>query len=55
MSLSLSSFVIKKLAVKTSRLHKHVLDRKDFTNTNLILSKTLVIFCITLTEWASCV
>ena len=37
MSLSLCIFIIKKLAVKTSRLHKHVLDRKDFIKTNLVL------------------
>ena len=49
MSLSLCSFVIRKLAVKTSRLHNRVLDRKDFIKTNLVLSKTLVIFGIILT------
>ena len=28
---------LKKLTVKTSRLHEHVLDRKDFIKTNLVL------------------
>ena len=49
MTLSLCSFVITKLAVKTSRLRKHALDRKDFIKTNFVLLKTLVTFFIIFT------